>query len=63
MNIRATERGGNGAYYDAGPGRNGIIRAGDGNFPGCGGGGGYKHGEDTSGAGENGYVTIILQDW
>ena len=63
MNTGATQRGGVGAYYNAGPGNGGIMKATDGEFPGCGGGGGFDYGADSSGTGGAGYVVVMLQDW
>lgn len=62
-NTGATANGGNGAYYYAGAGVNQIFPATTGDVPGCGGGGGYDYpeGSDSSAAGGDGYVSILLQ--
>lgn len=53
-----TGAGGTGAYYYAGAGTNQVFPAGNGSFPGGGGGGSFDYGNDTSGAGANGVVYI-----
>lgn len=55
-----TGHGGSGSYYYAGAGRNGVISAKDGIFPGGGGGGTFDYGPATEALGGAGvcYVTV-----
>lgn len=52
--------GGSGSYYYAGAGVNRVVPATTGDIPGCGGGGGYDYGTDTSAAGGAGLVSVWI---
>lgn len=59
-NSGVAKFGGSGAYYYSGPAINQVFPATDGDVPGCGGGGGYDYGTDSSANGGAGLVTVWI---